>query len=140
MSKIDAAQIWSLSYRLVSGVLAEAAPDIAALGLDVKELLVLAAVDEHPYPAELASTLCMPKPTVTAQLKRLEGAGLLEREIDRDDLRRHRLRMTTAGKRVASKGFAFISDAFSARLSHISAAEREALGRTLTKLLGPSGD
>ena len=49
---------------------------------------MLADVDEHPYPAELAVSLCMPKPSVTLYVKRLEAAGFLRREIDPEDLRR----------------------------------------------------
>src|SRR3984893_1027548 len=91
MPKTDPAKLWSLNYRLLMSVISSVAPGIAALGLETKELFVLAQVDEHPYPSEVAATLCMPKPTVTVNLKRLEAAGLLRREIDTADLRRHRL-------------------------------------------------
>ena len=47
-----------------------------------KELFLLAEIDEHPYPAELAAALSMPKATVTLYLKRLEAAGFVQREID----------------------------------------------------------
>ena len=65
-----------------------------ALGLEIKELFVLAEIDEHPHPAELAVKLSMPKPSVTVNLKRLEAAGFVRREIDTTDLRRHRRRTT----------------------------------------------
>ena len=45
-------------------VISSVAPDLAALGLDA-----------HPHPAALATTLCMPKPTVTVVVKRLEAAA-----------------------------------------------------------------
>jgi len=38
-------------------------------------------VDEHRYPAELASTLCMPKPTVSVVIRRLEAAGFFRIEL-----------------------------------------------------------
>jgi hypothetical protein len=38
------------------------APEITELGLETKELFVLAEVDAHPHPAELAGVLSMPKP------------------------------------------------------------------------------
>src|ERR1700753_2445644 len=75
MAKIDAARVWSLNYRLLMSVITSVAPDIAELGLETKDLVLLAEVDEHPPPAELAATLCMPKPTVTVVVKRLEAAG-----------------------------------------------------------------
>src|SRR6202171_5027811 len=98
MPRNDPAKLWSLNYRLLMSVISSVAPDLAALGLETKELFVLAEVDEHPYPAEVAATLCMPKPTVTVNLKRLEAAGFLRREIDTADLRGPRLLVSAAGR------------------------------------------
>ncbi|WP_171435138.1 MarR family winged helix-turn-helix transcriptional regulator [Corallococcus exercitus] len=134
MSKIDAAKIWSLNYNLLMSVIAGVSADIAELGLDTKELFVLSQVEEHPYPAELAATLSMPKPTVTVYVKRLEAAGFLRREIDAADLRRHRLQVTPAGRKVTSRGLALLSDAFGARLGRLSAAEQAELRSLLEKL------
>src|SRR5690349_3811340 len=116
MAKIDPAKIWSLNYQLLMSVITAVAPAIAELGLETKELFVLAEVDEHPHPAALATKLCMPKPTVTMNVKRLESAGFLDREIDADDLRKHRLTLTPAGRRVMTKGLALLSEAFAERL------------------------
>ena len=66
----------------------------------------------------------MPKPTVTTNLKRLEAAGLLRRQIDPTDLRRHRLLLTPDGRKTMSRGLALLSDAFGARLGRLSAAQR----------------
>ena len=134
MPKTDPAKLWSLNYRLLMSVISSVAPDIAALGLETKELFILAEVDEHPYPAELAATLCMPKPTVTVNLKRLEAAGFLRRQIDTADLRRHRLVLTLDGRKAMSRGLARLSDAFGARLGRLSAAQQAALRTLLEKL------
>jgi DNA-binding MarR family transcriptional regulator len=134
MSKSDPAKLWALNYRLLMSVISSVAPDIAALGLETKELFVLAEVDEHPYPAEVAATLCMPKPTVTVNLKRLEAAGLLRREIDTADLRRHRLVLTPDGRKAMSRGLSLLSAAFGARLGRLSAAQQAALRTLLEKL------
>ena len=75
MSAVDAAKIWSLNYRVLLSVISRAEDEICSLGLESKELFLLAEIDEHPYPAELATTLNMPKATVTVYLKRLEAAG-----------------------------------------------------------------
>jgi DNA-binding MarR family transcriptional regulator len=64
----------------------------------------LAVIDERPHPAAVADALRMPKPTVTVYLKRLVAAQLVRREIDADDLRRHRLNLTPAGRRVMVRG------------------------------------
>lgn len=135
MTKIDAAKLWSLNHRLLMSVIAVVADDIGALGLDVKELFVLSEVDEHPYPAELAAALVMPKPTMTVYVKRLEAAGFLRREIDAADLRRHRLLVTPAGRKTVQRGLTLLADAFAARLGRLSASEQAQLRALLEKLL-----
>ena len=134
MTKIDAAKLWSLNHRLLMSVIGSVAADIAALGLDVKELFVLSEVDEHPYPAELAAALVMPKPTMTVYVKRLEAAGFLRREIDAEDLRRHRLLVTPSGRKAVQRGLTLLADAFAARLGRLSASEQAQLRGLLEKL------
>jgi DNA-binding MarR family transcriptional regulator len=134
MAKIDPAKMWSLNYRLLMSVITSVAPDIAKLGLETKELFVLAEIDEHPYPAELSAVLCMPKPTVTVNVKRLEAAGFVRREIDASDLRRHRLMVTPAGRKVMTRGLAFLSEAFGERLRRLTAGQRADLRALLEKL------
>src|ERR1700739_3703398 len=108
MSAVDPAKIWSLNYRVLLSVISGAEADIAALGLDSKELFLLAEIDEHPYPAELAVALSMPKATVTVYLKRLQPAGFFRRELDPADLRRHRLLLTPAGRHVTTAGLSLL--------------------------------
>ncbi|RKH33419.1 MarR family transcriptional regulator [Corallococcus praedator] len=131
---MDPAKIWSLNYRLLMSVISSVGSDVAALGLETKELFVLSEVEEHPYPAELAATLSMPKPTVTVYVKRLEAAGFVRREIDATDLRRHRLQLTPAGRKVMTRGLALLSEAFGARLGRLSAAQQAELRTLLEKL------
>ncbi len=134
MTKIDAAKVWSANYRLVSQIIVGVAPQLAALHLETKELFILAAIDEHPHPAALADTLCMPKPTVTVYLKRLVAANFVRRQIDAGDLRRHQLNLTPAGRKVMVRGLALLSEAFGARLSRLSTAEQALFAALLAKL------
>jgi DNA-binding MarR family transcriptional regulator len=134
MTKIDAARLWSLNHRLLMSVIATVAEDVGALGLEVKELFVLSEVDEHPYPAELATALVMPKPTMTVYVKRLEAAGFLRREIDAADLRKHRLLMTPAGRKAMQRGLTLLADAFAERLGRLSGSEQAQLRALLEKL------
>jgi DNA-binding MarR family transcriptional regulator len=131
----DAAKIWSLNYQLLLSVIASVEADISALGLDSKELFMLAEVDEHPYPAELATTMCMPKATVTVYLKRLEAAGFVRREIDPADLRRHRLLLTAAGRRATTDGLALLSEAFDGRLERLTTAQRKEFKNLLERIV-----
>jgi DNA-binding MarR family transcriptional regulator len=135
MPKIDAGKIWSLNYRLLMSVITNVAPEIAELGLETKELFVLAEVDAHPHPAELAGVLSMPKPTVTIYVKRLEAAGFLRREIDCADLRRHRLILTPDGRKTMTRGMALLAKAFGARLARLGSAQQSELATLLEKLV-----
>ena len=135
MSAVDAAKIWSLNYRLLLSVIASVEADITTLGLDSKELFLIAEIDEHPYPAELAATLSMPKATVTVYLKRLEAAGFLRREIEPADLRRHRLLLTPAGRQAATDGLSLLAEAFDERLRRLTVAQQKDLKNLLEKIL-----
>jgi MarR family transcriptional regulator, temperature-dependent positive regulator of motility len=135
MSAVDAGKIWSLNYQVLLSVISCVEADITALGLDSKELFLLAEVDDHPYPAELAATLSMPKATVTLYLKRLEAAGFVSREIDPADLRRHRLRLTSDGRRAAGAGLSLLSDEFDKRLGRLTVAQQKTLNSLLEKIL-----
>ena len=131
----DAAKIWSLNYRVLQSVISSVDADITTLGLDSKELFLLAEIDEHPYPAELAATMSMPKATVTVYLKRLEAAGFLRRHIDPTDLRRHRLETTTKGRRVVEAGRSLLSKAFAKRLERLNKAQQKELKTLLEQIL-----
>jgi DNA-binding MarR family transcriptional regulator len=135
VQKVDVGKIWSLNYRLVMSVVTSIAPDIAELGLETKELFLLAEVDAHPHPAELAGVLSMPKPTVTVYVKRLEASGFLRREIDGADLRRHRLVLTPEGRKTMARGLALLSKAFGARLARLNSAQQSELATLLEKLI-----
>jgi DNA-binding MarR family transcriptional regulator len=135
MSAGDAARIWKLNYRLLLSVISSVEPDTTKLGLDSKELFLLAEIDEHPYPAELAATLSMPKATVTVYLKRLEAAGFVRREIDPADLRRHRLLLTPAGRQAATDGLALLSDEFDKHLGRLTVAQQNNLKHLLEKIV-----
>ena len=135
MAKIDAVKLWSLNYRLLSSVITSVAPDITALGIEPKELFVLAEIDEHPHPAELALRLSMPKPSISVYLKHLEAAGFVRREIDPEDLRRHRLLITAAGRKIMGRGLTLLADAFATRLGRLNAAELTQLKALLEKMV-----
>ena len=77
----------------------------------------------------------MPKPTVTVNLKRLEAAGFVRREIDATDLRRHRLLVTAEGRRAMTEGLALLSAAFGERLGRLSAAQQAELLALLEALI-----
>ncbi len=134
MAKTDIMKLWSLNYRLVASMLGEVAPALRALGIEVKELFLLAELDAHPHPAALAEALLIPKPSVTVYVKRLEAAELIRREIDNADLRRHKLSLTPEGRKLMSAGLALLAEAFGRRLVRLSAAQQAELKSLLEKL------
>ncbi|WP_027481594.1 MarR family winged helix-turn-helix transcriptional regulator [Deinococcus pimensis] len=70
----------------------------AALGLNLKELLVLSAISSgDDSPGRIAARQHLPAPTVTRLVARLVELGLVERGGDPSDLRRSPLRLTDAG-------------------------------------------
>lgn len=131
MSKIDSTHTWTALYKLVSNIIVGVARPIEALGLEVKELFVLADIDEHPHPAALADALCIPKPSMTVYLKHLEKLGLVKREIDADDLRRHKLSVTPAGRKVLQKGLPMMAAAFGERHDKLTPAQQAELARLI---------
>jgi DNA-binding MarR family transcriptional regulator len=134
MAKIDINRVWATSRRMVTSVIAEVAPALQAIGLEVKELILLAELDTHPHPAALAETLLMPKPTVTMYVKRLEAAGFVGRQIDSTDLRRHKLTLTPEGRKAMTRGSALLAAAFGARLGRLSAAQQAEYKTLVEKL------
>lgn len=69
-----------------------------ALGLNTKELLVLASVmDGEQTPGRIASKQNLPAPTVTRIVSKLVSAGLVERVNNPADLRCFHLRLTPQG-------------------------------------------
>jgi DNA-binding MarR family transcriptional regulator len=134
MAKIDITKVWTLNYRLVTSVIGEVAPALRELGIEVKELFLLAELDAHPHPAALAEALLMPKPSVTVYVKRLEAAELVKREIDSADLRRHKLSLTPEGRKVMTGGLALLAKAFGQRLARLTPTQQAELKSLLEKL------
>lgn len=134
LEEADAARIFRLNLQLSTETLTAAAPEIEALGLEPKEFFVLDGLEERFYPAELARHLSMPKPTVTLHLKNLEAKGLIARAIDAQDLRRHRLELTTSGLQTVVQARAVLAKHYGQRLARLSRREQTAFAKLLEKL------
>ncbi len=91
-------------WRLLQAVSDESAPALEAIGLTPKALCLLAAVEEHPFPAELARMMVLPPPTVTYIVKQLEARGFLRRQAEPGDLRKFRLVVTDEGRQAIGRG------------------------------------
>ena len=72
----DACGILANLWQLIQSVMDDSEPALEALGLSPKAFFLLEAVEEHPFPAELARRMHLPPPTVTYLVKQLEAKGL----------------------------------------------------------------
>lgn len=131
----DAARLWKLNHRLVTLVLQSATAELAELGLETKEFFVLDEVPTSPYPAQLADELVIPRASVTAYVRSLVSQGLLVRDFDEADLRRHRLALTAEGERVLARAREVIAAGFEERLGRLSRADRSELERIVEAML-----
>jgi MarR family transcriptional regulator, temperature-dependent positive regulator of motility len=132
--KMSSWALWTLNLEMSMSMLAEVEPRVREHGLEMKELLLLDKLDEHPNPASLARALLTPKPTITFMVKRMEAAGFIRRETPADDLRRFHLTLTPSGRKAMEAARALLDEAFERRLGRLTQAERSDLARLLERL------
>ncbi|MEU9744310.1 MarR family winged helix-turn-helix transcriptional regulator [Streptomyces niveus] len=132
---VDGAQLWTLNQRLLSVVMDACSAELGELGLETKEFFVLAEVSASPYPAELAAALMIPKASVTVYVRNLVAKGFMRREIDDEDLRRHRLLLTDEGETARDRALAALAAEFDRRLARITPQDRTELRRILLEML-----
>ncbi|BBN94244.1 transcriptional regulator [Deinococcus grandis] len=91
-----------------------------ALGLNTKELLVLATVmDGADTPSAVAQAQNLPAPTVTRMVTKLVQAGLVRRVTDPSDLRVQRLELTPDGQATRARTRAVAQDIVHAHFGHL---------------------
>jgi DNA-binding MarR family transcriptional regulator len=114
--------------------MADVAPRLRQLRLEIKEFLLLSELDEHPNPADLARALVTPKPSVTFMVKRMEAVGYVRRELQRDDLRRFRLTLTPSGRSAMESAREIFDEEFGRRLSRLTQAQQLELMRIFERM------
>jgi DNA-binding MarR family transcriptional regulator len=133
-AKVDVGKIWSLNYRLLMSVITSVAPEITELGLETKELFVLAELDEHPHPAELAGVLSMPKPALRCTSSGSKPRAFCAAKSMQPICVANRLILTPEGRKTMTRGLALVSNAFALRLGRLTAAQQSELAALLEKL------
>ena len=134
MRKISPWALWTLNFQVMTSLMADVAPRIRALRLEIKEFLLLSKLDEHPNPADLARVLMTPKPSVTFMVKRMEALGYVRRQLQPDDLRRFRLTLTPSGRAAMESAREIFDRDFGQRLSRLTQAQRAELMRIFERL------
>jgi len=128
---------WELLLRnanVLQSVLERAEPELSSLELDARRLFILSTVEAHPFPAELARALSLPKPSITFLVKKLEESGYLRRQGENGDLRRYRLTITPAGIKARDKGAQVVTGIFGACLNSLSATDQTTFSRIVDQL------
>ncbi|MEV0778392.1 MarR family winged helix-turn-helix transcriptional regulator [Streptomyces sp. NPDC050433] len=131
--------MWKLNQRLLTVVMNSCVGTFDELGLETKEFFVLDEVDTCRYPAVLATKLMIPRASVTIYLRSLVSKGLVRREIDEEDLRRHRLATTQHGRHVLGQALDALAAGFSDIMGRLDQHDRDELRRILLTLLEPEG-
>jgi DNA-binding MarR family transcriptional regulator len=132
----DSCGILAHLWQLVQSVLDDSEPALEALGLTPKTFFLLAEVESHPFPAELARRMHLPPPTVTYMVKQLEEKGFLERLAEPGDLRKFRLMKTDGGREALGLGRETLGSVLGKRLQTISRKDVAAFDRIVRKLAG----
>jgi MarR family transcriptional regulator, organic hydroperoxide resistance regulator len=135
----DACGILANLWQLVQSVLDESEPDLDGLGLSPKTFFLLTAVEEHPFPAELARRMHLPPPTVTYMIKQLEERGFLGRRAEPGDLRKFRLVQTVAGREALRQGRETLSAILVERLLRLDREDVQAFDRIVKRLVERNG-
>jgi DNA-binding MarR family transcriptional regulator len=126
-------------WQLMESVLDDSEPKMETLGLSPKAFFLLAAVEEHPFPAELARRMHLPPPTVTYMVKQLEAKRYLERRAEPGDLRKFRLVQTVAGRQALDRGSEFLGHVLSQRLQRLNREEIVIFDELVKRLAGRNG-
>jgi DNA-binding MarR family transcriptional regulator len=106
-------------------------------GLSLTQAMLLGAVGHQPGigVAELARMKDVRTPTMSAQIKALEEAGLLQRGApDPEDRRRSGLQLTEAGQAITDEMHAQRLDWLVRRVNRLDAAQLDALAAAIEPL------
>jgi MarR family transcriptional regulator, organic hydroperoxide resistance regulator len=109
-------------------------PVLDELGLTYLQYIALVALYEHDDQTVggLGEKLFLDSSTLTPLLKRLETMGHLTRQRDPEDERQVRVRLTSQGRSIRERAFAFRDEL--AKAMRLSAAEFQHLRKELVKL------
>ncbi|MGZ4675302.1 MAG: MarR family winged helix-turn-helix transcriptional regulator [Acidimicrobiia bacterium] len=112
---------------------------LAELDLNGRQLLVLTftGAEEHLSQQMLSVRLGLDPTIIVALVDELEDRGLVVRERDLEDRRRHRLRLTPAGRTVRAAAVRAVTQAEKEFLAPLDRTERDTLRRLLVATMTP---
>jgi DNA-binding MarR family transcriptional regulator len=112
---------------------------LEALELNGRQLLVLTFTrsEEHLSQQMLSVRLGLDPTIIVALVDDLEDRGLITRERDPEDRRRHRLRITARGRKVHTAALKAVTQAERDFLAPLDRAERDQLRTLLVTMMTP---
>jgi DNA-binding MarR family transcriptional regulator len=121
--------------RLTKQILRRSTPEL--LGMDLRLLLALSYLAERDGAPqqELDDVLCMDARNVVVLLNELEDHGHIIRRRDPADRRRHRVYLTSAGRRALKRAVDAQQDVEEELLQTLTADERDTLLRLTARVL-----
>jgi DNA-binding MarR family transcriptional regulator len=129
-----------MGYQLVQAGIATGANFERVVGKAFKlrpvEFTILQLVRETPHssPTQLAKTLAMTTPSMTAWIDKLVKRKYLGREKNADDGRAQKLQLTPQGEVLVDKALGLLLESEAALLAHLSLGERTLLLEILRKI------
>lgn len=122
-----------LLARLTKQVMRRSSAEL--LGMDLRLLMALSYLADHDGAPqhELVDALCMDAKNVVLLLNDLEDYGYLVRRRDTEDRRRHRVQITTAGRKALKRAAQAQEDIEEDVLQALDADERATLWKLLTR-------
>ena len=105
-------------------------------GLNIKQYGMLVLLQREGPQAQivLSEKVGLDRTSVMTTVDRLEQRGLVQRNLDPEDRRRHRVTLTEAGRQLLLQGSAELRAAEQGFLEVLSSDEQEQLRQLLTKL------
>ena len=134
----EALDFMKLLWRLDHALQTTSRRMAASLGVTGPQRLALRVVGRFPdiTPGETAAVLRLHPSTVTVIVKGLERARLVARLEDPGDRRRTRLRLTPAGRKIATSAAGTVEEAMRRTLARISPTDLARAARVLSTLAG----
>ena len=131
----EAGLLQAKAYRAMTNFMS---CELAAFDLSLPDWAMLGLMMEnsHIRPGELAQELGVKPPVVTANLKRLEAAGLVERRVHDSDSRVSEVSLTSAGRKRVESVEASLRNTMRDFLKGIKVSELISYLNVLTKLAG----
>lgn len=97
-------------------------------------ILVCLGIDKSVSATDISEITCQPQNTISRGVLLLMEKGMLKRDKDEKDKRRHRLKLTQKGEKERKKVMTYLEHTDKLMVASLNSHERKQLGRLLTKI------